>query len=447
MIFNVRRVPETQYAQRGAVNIAYQVAGTGPPDLVLVSQWFSNIEARWDIPEWEYLFNRFAAFSRFISFDKYGMGLSDPTPPDALPSLEEWVDDVETVMGAVGSREAHVLGIADGGMMALLFAATHPNRTKSLMLLNSAARVGQAPDYPVGLPPERQEAILAGVEHAWGHAQVVSEINPQAGQAAQEAWARQVRLAASPAMGRAIFRMIFSLDVRSVLPAVHAPTLVLASFSPLFPLEQSKYLAQNIRGARMVELPNSNPQPTMSDMDALADTIEEFVSGTRTTANIDRILRTVLFTDLVESTRHLAEVGDRQWKELLDVHDRLARQQIVSYRGVVIEGTGDGLLATFDGPARAIRCALAIRDAVHGLGMEIRAGLHIGEVERRGERLAGLTVHIAARVMALAGPREVLVTRTLRDIVAGSGFVFRDRGSHQLKGVPDEWQLFSVEYE
>ena len=445
MIFTVRRIRETEYARRGAVNIAYQVVGQGPHDLVLVGPWLSNIEVRWDIPEWEYLYDRFAAFSRFISFDKYGMGLSDPAPPDSLPSLEEWADDVQTVMVAVDSKEATLLGIADGGLMALLFAATHPERMRSLVLLNAAARVSWAPDYPIGMPLERQEAILASVDHAWGRAQVVSLINPQADQAMREAWARQVRLAASPGMGRAIFRMLFALDVRSVLASVRVPTLVLTTFSPLLPREHSQYLADHIPGARLVELSGSIAQPTMSDMDTLADTIEEFVSGTRTAANIDRMVMTVLFTDLVDSTRRLAEVGDRQWKEILDVHDRLAQQQIAFYRGSLIERTGDGLLATFDGPARAIRCALGIRDAIRGLGMEIRAGLHIGEVERRDERLAGLAVHIAARVMALAGPGGVLVTRTVRDIVAGSGFVFKDRGSHPLKGLPDEWQVFSVE--
>ena len=445
MIGSVRDIPETRYARRGAINIAYQVAGTGPQDLLLVSQWFSNLEARWDIPEWEYLYKRLAAFSRFISFDKYGVGLSDPAPPDALPSLEAWTDDVQTVMDAVDSKATNLLGIADGGMMAMLFAATHPQRTKSLVLLNAAARVSWAPDYPIGLPRERQEAILASVDEAWGRPLVVTQMNSQAGQATQAAWARQVRLAASPAMGRAIFQMIFGLDVRSILASIQTPTLVLSTYSPLHPAEHSRYLADHIPGARLVNLGGSVPQPTMSDMDGLADAIEEFISGTRSTANIDRILRTVLFTDLVESTRRLAEVGDRQWKEILDVQDRLAQERIGYYHGSLIERTGDGLLATFDGPARAIRCALALRDAVRPLGMEIRAGLHIGEVERRGDHLAGLAVHIAARVMALAGAGEVFVTRTLRDIVAGSGFVLKDRGSHQLKGVPEAWQLFSVE--
>jgi class 3 adenylate cyclase len=311
-------------------------------------------------------------------------------------------------------------------------------------LLNAAARISQAPDYPMGLPDQRQEAILASMEEGWGGAEVVSQINPKAGRAMQEAWARQVRMAASPKMGRAIFRMLFHLDVRSLLASVQAPTLVITTYSPLLPRELSQYLAENIRGARLVEMPSSIPQPTMTDMDRLADIIEEFVSGARGSVSTDRMLTTVLFSDIVGSTQRLAQLGDRQWKEMLDVHDRLAEQQVTRYRGRVIERAGDGLLATFDGPARAIRCGLALRDAARERGLEIRVGMHTGEVEVRGDRVAGLTVHIAARVQANAAPGEVLVSRTVRDIVAGSGFNFTDRGMHHLKGVPDEWQLFSV---
>jgi pimeloyl-ACP methyl ester carboxylesterase len=441
----VRGVPQTQYARRGAVNIAYQLIGQGPPDLVLVSPWLSNIEAQWDIPEWEYLYHRFAAFSRFVLFDKYGMGMSDPAPPDSLPTLEEWADDVRTVMTAIGSKEATLLGIADGGMMAALFAAMHPDRTRSLVLLNSAARISWAPDYPIGMPAERQEAILAMVQEAWGKASIVSQINPEADQATQQTWARQVRLAASPATGAAVWRMLFALDVRAVLPSLQSPTLVVWTVSPLLPREHSQYLAEKIPGARLVEVSGSVSHPSMRDMDALADAVEEFVSGARGSVSADRILTTVLLTDIVGSTQHLAQVGDRQWKEMLDTHDRLAEQLIARYRGQLIDRTGDGLLASFDGPARAIRFGLALRDSVRNLGMEIRVGLHTGEVERRGDgHLAGLTVHIAARVQASAGSGEVLVSRTVKDIVAGSGFEFEDRGPHRLKGVPDEWELFAV---
>lgn len=438
-------MPRTQYAKRASVDIAYQVLGQGPPDLVLVSPWLSHLEARWDIPEWEYLYDRFADFSRFIAFDKHGMGLSDPVSPDSLPTLEEWADDVLAVMDTVGSREAALLGIADGGTMATLFAATHPERVRSLVLLNSAARVSWAPDYPIGIPLQRQEAILSSIEQAWGDPQIVRQIAAKADAAMLEVWARQVRLAASPAMGRAIFHMLFGIDVRSVLASVQAPTLVLTSYSPLLSREHSQYLAEHIPHARFMELPPSIPQPTMADMDKLADAIEDFVSGVRGSVSTERILTTVLFSDIVGSTQRLAQVGDRQWREMLNVHDRLAEQQIARYRGRLIDRTGDGLVAIFDGPARAIQCGLALRDEVRRLGIQIRVGLHTGEVEMRGSLVAGLTVHIAARVMAAAGPGEILVSRTVREIVAGSTFAFEDRGVHQLKGVPDDWRLYSVQ--
>lgn len=441
----MRAIPETQYARRGAINVAYQVVGQGPPDLVLVSPWLSNLEAQWEIPEWDYLYRRFAAFSRFVSFDKYGMGLSDPAPADALPTLEVWVDDVGAVMDAVGSEEATLLGIADGGMMAALFAATHPDRTRSLILLNSTARISWAPDYPIGMTLQRQKAILDSMEQAWGRAPAISQINPKADQAMQETWARQVRLAASPSTGRAVFSALLGLDIRPVLPSVQSPTLVLWSGSPLISREHSQYLADRIRGARLVDISGTISHPTMRDMDSFADAVETFVSGARGSVSVDRMLTTVLFTDIVGSTQRLVDVGDRQWKEMLDVHDRLAEQQITRFRGRLIDRTGDGLMATFDGPARGIQCGLSLRDEVRNLGMEIRVGLHTGEVERRGDHVAGITVHIAARVQAQAAPGEVLVSRTVRDIAAGSAFRFVARGRHSLKGVPDEWELFAVE--
>ncbi|HVH64712.1 MAG TPA: adenylate/guanylate cyclase domain-containing protein, partial [Candidatus Acidoferrum sp.] len=315
----------------------------------------------------------------------------------------------------------------------------------SLILLNSSARMAWAPDYPTGIPLDRQEAIIASIDQAWGSPSVIAQINPRADPTMLESWSRQVRMAASPATGRAVWRMLFALDVRAVLGTVQAPTLVLWSGSPLLPREHSQYLAEMIPHARLVDLPGSIAHPTMHDMDRLAYAVEEFVHGARGSISADRVLTTVLFTDIVGSTQRLAEIGDRQWKDVLDVHDRLAERQIARYSGRLIERTGDGLLATFDGPARAIQCGLALRNEVQSLGMKIRVGLHTGEVERRGDRVAGLTVHIAARVQALARPGEVLVTRTVKDIVAGSGFQFEERGRHSLKGVPDEWDLFAVE--
>jgi class 3 adenylate cyclase len=417
--------------------------GAGP-DLVLVSPWLSHLEARWDVPEFEYLYRRLASFSRFISFDKYGMGLSDPAPPGSLPTLEEWADDVGTVMDAAGSPTATIFGIADGGMMAAMFAATYPERTRSLALLNSTARISWAPDYPIGWPPERQDIVIDAIEEAWGATQFVSMTNPTVDPGMQRSWAREGRLAASPATARAVFQMLFQLDIRSVLPSISAPTLVLRAESPQVSTEQVRYLAEHIPAARLAELPGSAAHPTIADMEALAAVLEEFVTGTRASLHVDRVLTTVLFTDIVGSTRRAAELGDSRWKEVLNTYERLTENQIRRHQGRLVDRTGDGLLATFDGPARAIRCAQAMQSDARTLGVEIRAGLHTGEVERRGESLAGLAVHIAARIQAIAGPGEILVSRTVCDLVVGSGIAFIGRGAHQLKGIPDEWHLFAV---
>jgi class 3 adenylate cyclase len=437
---------ETQYARRGDISVAYQVLGRGPPDLIMVSSWLSHLEARWDLPEWDYFYRRLASFSRFISFDKYGVGLSDPAPPGHLPTLEEWVDDVGAVMDAVGSEDAAVVGIADGGFMALLFAATHPERTRSLTLLNCTARMSGAPDYDIGLTSERRRAILDTVEAAWGGTDTVAMINPSADRHTQEAWARQVRLAASPGTAKAVFHTLFELDVRTALASIRAPTLVLHQrTSPLIPFEHGRYLADNIPGARFTELPGLVSHPTVRDMDPFVDAIEVFVTGARAISDVDRVLMTVLFTDIVGSTDRLAQLGDVRWNEVLASHNRLAQRHIDRFQGSLIKSVGDGLLATFDGPARGVRCALALRDEVRSLGLEIRAGLHTGEVERHGDDVAGMAVHLAARIQERAGAQEILVSRTVKDLVAGSGIRFADRGSHELKGVPETWQLFAVE--
>ena len=440
-------MPETRYARRGEIKIAYQVVGEGPPDLVMVSSWLSHLEARWDIPEWDYLYRRLASFSRFIAFDKYGIGLSDPAPVGSLPPLEEWADDVRAVMGAVGSHEAAVIGFADGGMMAAMFAASHPEQIRSLVLVNSTSRMSWAPDYPIGIPAERQEAIIKATERSWGRPDFVTVINPNADEAARESWTRQMRFAASPTTAASVLRMLFQLDVRKVLPTIRVPTLVLHTpDQPWLTSEHGRYLADRIAGAHFVEMPTALAHPTMADIETLADTVEEFLTGARASADVDRVLATVLFTDIAGSTRRAAELGDRGWKEILDAHDRLAQRQLARYQGRLVETTGDGLLAIFDGPARAIRCAMALRDEVRALGVDIRAGIHTGEIERRGDRIASIAVHIASRVQALAGAGEILVSRTVKDLVAGSTLVFAERGAHELKGVPGEWQLFAVDH-
>jgi class 3 adenylate cyclase len=441
-------LPETRYAVRGDIHIAYQETGGGPLDLVLVSIWFSHLEARWEIPGFARLLHRLGAFSRVVSFDKYGIGLSDPAPPGELPPLEEWMDDVRTVMDAVGIEQAAVFGAADGGMMAALFAATYPQRVTSLVLANSTARLSRAHDYPIGIPSAVQEALIDMVEQSWGGPGLALATNPSlAGDpAGQEAWARFLRLAASPATAAEVLRTLFQIDVRAALPAIQAPTLVLhRRDNVLVSADNGRYLADHINGGRFVELAGSDYGLGFGDVDGVADEVEEFLTGTRGSADPDRMLATVLFTDIVGSTEQATALGDSRWKELLELHDLVSQRQLARYQGRLIKTTGDGLVATFDGPARAIRSALAIRDAVRGLGIDLRAGLHTGEIEQRGADIGGLGVHIAARIMALAKPGTVVVSRTVKDLVAGAGFAFTDFGIHPLKGIAEPWQLFAIE--
>lgn len=441
-------LPETRYAKRGDIHIAYQVTGSGPLDLVLVSVWFSHLEARWEIPGFAHLLHRLGAFSRVISFDKYGIGLSDPAPPGALPPLEEWMDDVRTVMDAVRVDHAVVVGAADGGMMAALFAATYPERVTSLVLANSSARLSQAPDYPIGVPAAAQEALIAMTEQGWGGPALAAATNPSLADdpAGQESWARFLRLSASPATAVEVLRALFQLDVRAALAAIQAPTLVLhRQDNVLVSVENGRYLAEHIDGARLVELPGSDYGLGFGDVDGVVDEMEEFLTGARGSPDPDRMLATVLFTDIVASTEQAAKLGDHRWKELLELHDLVTGRQLARYRGRLVNKTGDGLVATFDGPARAIRSAVAIREALRGLGLVIRVGLHTGEIEQRGTEIGGLGVHIAARIMALADPGVIMVSRTVKDLVAGAGFSFTDAGTHHLKGVPESWQVFTVE--
>jgi len=439
--------PQTRYAKAGGVHVAYQVVGEGPPDLVLVSTWFSHVEARWDFPGFAYYLRRLASFSRVISFDKRGIGLSDPVPIDRLPFLEEWMSDVRAVMDAVGVERAVLFGANEGSMMAALFAATYPDRVSSLVLANATARPAWAPDNPSGVRPEIIDALVNSVDQAWGEGLTMAAVNPSiAGDdRAVQAWGRFLRLAASPAVAAAVIRMIFELDVRPVLPAIRVPTLVVSRRDALFSAATGAAVAGLIPGAEFVEVPGVDYGLAVGDVDPVIDEVEAFITGTRPTHDIDRVLATVLFTDIVDSTARAAELGDRGWRASLDSHEEIARAEVQAHGGVIADFTGDGIVATFDGPARAVRAALALRDRVHDLGIVIRSGLHTGEIERRGEDIAGLGVHIAARVMALADGDEVLVSHTVKDLVAGSGLRFQDYGIRDLKGVPDAWQIFRVE--
>ncbi len=439
--------PTTRYAKSGRAHIAYQVLGAGPPDLVLVHGWISHLELLWEQPAAAQSLRRLASFSRLILFDKRGTGLSDPVPVDQLPTLEQRMDDVRAVMDAAGSERAALMGTSEGGPMNLLFAATYPERTAALVLVASYARISAASDYPWGTPPEVSDRLLDRIDKEWGTGVALGALTPSHRDDPQmlEWWARYQRQAASPGAAVALLRMSYDSDVRSALSAIRTPTLILHRVNDrMMPVAHSRYLAQHIQGAKFVELPGEDHLFFVGDADAMLGEIQEFLTGTREPGEPERILATVLFADIVASTERAAQLGDYRWHELLEGYYELARRELTRFRGREIDTAGDGFFAAFDGPARAVRCAEAITARVRALGIELRAGLHTGECEVIGEKVGGIAVHIGARVAALARPGEVLVSHTVKDLVAGSGLAFEERGAHTLKGVPGEWRLYSV---
>jgi len=446
--------PPTRYAKSGDVNIAYQVVGDGPFDLVCVPGWVSHLDLNWEEPDYARFLERLASFSRLILFDKRGTGLSDRVPVNELPTLEQRMDDVRAVMDAVGSESAALLGASEGGPMCALFAATYPERVRSLVMYGSYARGFPDDDYPWATTrwatnPEDLEAMLELLEEIWGDPhELLGFWGPSIAQhdRYRQWWSRYLRMSASPAAAVALGRMNHQVDIRHVLPAIQAPTLVIhRARDSLVGAEGSRYMAERIPGARYVELPGEDHLWFFGDQDALLDEIEQFLTGTRQVREPDRVLATVMFTDIVGSTERAARLGDQRWRELLASHEALVRVQLERFRGREVQMLGDGVLATFDGPARAIRCARTICDEVRSLGIEVRAGLHTGECEMRNGDIAGIAVHTGARVSAKASAGEVLVSSTVKDLVAGSGIAFADRGVHSLKGVPGEWRLFAVE--
>jgi len=440
-------VPETRYARSEDGYVAYQVVGRGPFDLLFIGNWASNVEVMWEHPSMARYLDRLGQFARVICFDKRGAGLSDPVALGALPTLEHWMDDARIVLDAAHSKEAALIGDAEGGPMAMMFAATYPQRTRALVLVNTFARMLRSADYPIGMPEEAAERFLQIWERAWGTGIVLELSAPSVASDPQiQRWTgRYMRLSAPPAASTRMYRWVLQVDVRSVLPSIQAPTLILhRADNRHYRAPMGRYLGEHIPGAKYVELPGADWYPPFVNAEPVLDEIEEFLTGARPAPAEDRILATVLFTDIVGSTDLAARLGDRRWLDLKASHDGLVRTHLDRYRGKDIATTGDGFLATFDGPARAVRCALAIAAAVRSLGIEIRAGLHSGEVEFQDGQIAGIAVHIAARVMALAGEGRVLVSSTVKDLVVGSPIRFADRGSHPLRGVPGEWGLFEV---
>jgi pimeloyl-ACP methyl ester carboxylesterase len=440
---------ETRYARSGDAHIAYQILGEGPPDLLYLSSGTISIDSIDDEPGFARFHRDLASFSRLIRMDLRGVGLSDPIDPSVPPSLEEWVGDALAVLEAAGAERASLCGADEGALVAMLTAATHPDRTAALILLNAYPRLLRDVDYPHGIPDEllaRFAQLVLAEEGGAGSFADLEAFVPRvaADPRFRQWWQRAGNRGASPATARALAITRFQTDLRPVLPTIQVPTLVIHRKDNRAALvEHGRYLAEHIPGAQYVELPGDEHLVYVGDSDAIVAEIEEFLTGMRH-VDADRVLATILFCDMVHSTDLVSELGDRRWRGLLDAYYAMIRRQLERFAGREIKTIGDGLLATFDGPARAIRCAQAIRDGSKQLSLEVRVGLHTGEVEIMGDDIGGFAVHIGERVSACAGPGEVLASRTVVDLVAGSGIAFSDRGEHELRGVPDRWQLYAV---
>ncbi len=437
---------EIRYANNADVRIAYTVVGEGPIDILYTTGIWSNLDIMWEEPRWGRYLDRLASFSRLIVFDMRGVGLSDRGAEP--PFLESQMDDIRAVMDAAGSASAAIYGGARGGAMAMLFAATYPERTSALILYGALAKTVRSPDYPYGKSAEEQQAFIDRFVSEMGTGENLDLQGPSGldDERFKRWWARFERLVATPTAYRELAAIFRDLDVRAVLPSIQAPTLLLQRIGDrIVPLDQARFLAKTIPNARLVELPGSDHIPFLGDADAIVDEIEEFLTGARPAPEVDRVLSTVLFTDIVGSTAQQAAMGDHAWKSVVLAHHAVVRDALVRWRGVENDTAGDGFYATFDGPARAIRCALEVVERVPDLGIQIRAGVHTGECELIEGKCAGITVSVGARISAAAGPSEVLVSQTVKDLVSGSGIAFEDRGMHELKGMPEPWRLFAVQ--
>jgi pimeloyl-ACP methyl ester carboxylesterase len=435
-----------RYATNGDIHLAYQTIGEGPRDLVVVQGAITNLEALWDIPEYRTYCEQLASFSRLILFDKRGMGLSDRV---RVGTLEERMDDVRAIMDDADSESAVLMGVSEGGPMSMLFAATYPERTRALVLCGAEVKEETTEDWPWGeatREQHEQQLTIENVLERWGKGAALGYFAPSRkdDERLREQFGRLQVQSASPHDALAFMHMAFEIDVRHVVPSINTPTLIVhRTDDGVCHVENARWLARNIPGAQYVELPGADHVPWI-DGDDLMEEVREFLTGVREPEEPDRVLATVLFTDLVGSTKRAQELGDRRWKETLERHNEIVRRDLARFRGREVDTAGDGFFATFDGPARAIRCARSIVDGVRGVGLDVRAGLHTGEVELAGESLRGIAVHTGARVAARADAGEVLVSQTVKDLVAGSGIEFEDRGAHELKGVPGEWRLYAV---
>jgi len=437
--------PETKYTLSGSVNIAYQVFGKGEVDLVIVPGWLSNIDTFWEEPSHVRFFNSLASFVRVILFDKRGTGLSDRVTES--PTLEERMDDVRAVLDAVGSQRAALLGYSEGGPMCALFSATYPERTQSLIMIGSYPRLMVADDYPWGRSIEDSEEFLNRLKREWGgpvglELRAPSRVNDQL---FRQWWSKFLRTSASPSTALALTIANAEIDIRHMLPSIQVPTLLIhAKGDRTIHVKASRYMAQQIPAAKLVELDSQDHIPFAECSDQIIDEVQEFLTGTHAVGSIDRVVSTLMFTDIVGSTDLASDIGDARWSDLLEAHHAAVRHELAVHRGKEVNTTGDGFYAAFDGPARAIQCGCAIRTAVKTLGLSVRIGLHTGECQTKDDSIEGVAVHIAARVSDLAAKDQVVVSQTVKDLVAGSGIVFEDLGIHSLKGIPDPWHLYGV---
>lgn len=441
--------PETRYVKLDAGYVGYQTFGHGPPACLFVTNWLQNLDVMWAEPTIARYFRRLSSFSQVVCFDKRGSGISDPVPLDSIPSLETWMDDAVRALDASGVGRAAVIGDTEGGPMAMMLAATFPERVTHLVLVNTFARWRRADDYPIGMPDGTWHKLVDRYEQHWGQtSEILSLTAPSMSNDGRfrDWFLRYQRLSMPPAAATAMYRWVTTLDVRPLLPLIRVPTLVIhRKTSPHYRLPFGQYLADHIPGATLVEIPGGDGFPfNAGDVTPILDEIERFLTGSRSEPVLDRMLATILFTDIVDSTRIAADRGDAAWLELLRRHDEIVSEHLDRYRGRQVNYTGDGVVAVFDGPARAVVCAARLREALVQIGITVRIGLHTGEFELKDDQIAGLAVHLAARIMAAAGPGRIFTSGTVRDLVLGSGIEFGAAGEHELKGVPGRWPLFEL---